>query len=257
MTDQQANFIIEEGAFGSRVVVTSRWSDTISEYIARHSIGELYLNYAKGWKGKDLSFLAECPHLKAFSILDWNIDDVSPINSLHELTRLEVSTYCKTEIDFDNFPYLEECALTWRTKAKTIFSCKSLRKLFLTRYSGKDMSRFLQLTGLESLSFASSPMRNIQDISELKKLRRLGLYNLRKLSSLSGIENLTALEELEIDGCTELEDIVEVSSLKKLSRFQLCDSKSILSLRPLAKLQHLESVLFYGSTSIEDGDLSL
>jgi hypothetical protein len=251
-----SNFLIESGKYGERLVVTSSWSEDISQYILSHNISELYLNYAKGWKGKDLSFLSSLLHLQAFSIIDWTIDDISPVNNLQLLRSLEISTYCKTQINFEEFPYLEQCGLRWRAKAKSLFNQKSLKKLFVDNYSEKDTYKFSNLTELESLSLANSPTRNIQGLSQLHKLKFLGMYNLRKLESLVGIEALINLQELEINGCSSLKSINEIAHLLELKKLQLCDNQEIESLKPLKNFQKLESVLFYGSTSIVDGDLT-
>ena len=251
-----SNFLIELGKYGERLVVTSLWSEDISQYILAHNISELHLNYAKGWKGKDLSFLSALSHLKAFSIIDWTIDDISPVNNLHSLRSLEISTYCKSPISFEEFPYLEECGLRWRAKAKSLFNQKALKRLFIDNYSEKDTSKFSNLTELESLSLANSPTRSLQGLSYLYKLRFLGLYNLRKLESIAGIEFLINLEELEINGCSSLKSINEIAGLTQLNKLELCDNKDIDSLKPIEKLNKLESVVFYGSTNIIDGDLS-
>ena len=250
------SFLIEEGKCGRRLVVTSSWSDEMKQYILSNPIEELYLNYARGWKGKDLSFLTTFPGLKAFSIIDWNIDDISSIHALHHLRRLEISTYCKTEIDFSQFPALEECSLEWRPKAKSIFSCHTLKHLFLNRYSGVDTSKFSELAELESLSLANAPIRNLYGLESLKKLKFLGLYNLRKLEFLCGIEGLIHLETLEVNGCRSITSIKAVENLFNLRKFHFCDDGDIESLQPLASLTQLKEVLFYESTNIVDGDLS-
>jgi len=223
---------------------------------ARAWIKELYLNSAKGWKGKELSFLATVPDLVVFSLIDFTIDDISPIHVLHSLRRLEIFTYCKTEIDFSKFPILEECSLEWRPKAKSIFACRTLKRLFLNKYSGKDTSNFSELVNLESLSIANSPIESIHGLWNLSELKFLGLYNLRKLKTLNGIENLINLEGLEVNGCRALSSIEGVKYLTKLRKLHFCNDGDIESIKPLERLQQLEEVLFYDSTNVIDGDLS-
>ena len=95
-------------------------------------------------EGRRAPFLSAVPHLEAFEIIDWKIDDITPIHYLLKIKSLKVSTYCKTEIDFLRFPDLEECSLQWRAKAKSLFKCKDLRTLFLNRYTGQDTARFFR-----------------------------------------------------------------------------------------------------------------
>ena len=249
-------FTLEVGKHGARLVLRSPWSNEIGSYIVQHKIKEVHLNYALGFKGKDLSFLKTVSHLIGLKIIHWTIEDISPIHDLHSLRYLEISTYCKTEVDFSQFPLLEECGLEWRPKAKSIFKSQGLKKLFLNKYSGRDTENFGNLLNLESLSIANSPIEDIHGLRNLSKLKFLGLYNLRKLKTLSGIEQLIDLEELEVNGCRTLVSIKEVKHLINLKKLHFCDDGDIETMKPLGSLTQLEEVLFYDSTKIVDGDLS-
>ncbi len=247
----------EDGEFGCRAVPsTSEWSQAITRDLLENTVVELELNHAKGWKGIDLSFLADLPRLKSIIIIDWRIASVEPIHCLTELRALKVSTYCSTEIRFSAFPRLERCSLEWRPKADTVFDCTTLKSLFLNRYNGKDTGRFTKLVNLESLGILNAPVDNLHGLSSLKKLRSLRLGNLRRLISLAGIEDLTGLEELDINTCRRICSIDEVGSLVRLKKFYLNNCGDIASLKPLEKLESLTSVLFYESTNILDGDLT-
>jgi hypothetical protein len=154
----------EAGKHGSRAVVTSTWSQKIAQYMLDNRIVELELNHAKGWRGDDLSFLATIPQLRSFKIIDFKISSVKPIHLLHQLRALEVITYCNSEIRFSAYPQLEECALEWRPKATSLFDCKTLKKLFVNRYNGKDLAPFARLFDLESLAILNAPVENLQDL---------------------------------------------------------------------------------------------
>ena len=250
------NFELRDGKSGRELLATGPWSPRLTMYILDHRIKELALNYSAGWKGNDLSFLQDLPHLEAVTIIDWNIEDLSPIHALHSLRTLQVSTYCKTRIDFTQFPQLEDCALEWRTGARSVFSCRSLKRLYLNRYKGKDTSDFSALTKLESLTIANGPVRDLKGLATLRSLRSLAVYNLRKLASLSGVEALTQLEKLDVDGCTSIGSIQPVAHLTNLVSLAVCSCGSIESFKPLEGLKKLEAVIFYESTNILDGDLS-
>ncbi len=198
------NVKFEEGKYGRRAVIASAWSEEMTKYLINHKIVELELNHAKGWVGSDLSFLSELSHLLSFEIIDMRstMQDISPIHFLHNLKRLDVTTYCSTEIKFSAFPRLESCSLEWgKRKAESLFDCISLRELFLNRYSGKDTIPFSKLINLESLTILTAPIENLHGLGHLKKLCSLRLALLRKLSSLAGIEKLSQLEELEVNTC--------------------------------------------------------
>src|SRR5215475_12068603 len=136
------NIKLENGIYGQKALVLSEWSDQVSLYLIDHKIREVELNMAKGWRGKDLSFLSDVPHLLAFEILDLVIKDVAGIHFLHNLKRLGVTTYCSTEIRFSEFPQLENCSIEWRPKAKSLFDCSTLEELFVNRYKGKETQPF-------------------------------------------------------------------------------------------------------------------
>lgn len=246
----------EHGKYGIRAVIKSAWSEAIAKQIVSKQCAELEINHAKGWTGDNLDFLSCCPWLKALKIIDFKIRSVEPIHVLHDLRTLEVMTYCQTELRFQAFPYLEDCALEWRQKAESLFSCAGLKSLFVNSYSGRSLASFSNLKNLESLAVLNAPLESLDGIESLRKLHFLRLANLKKLRSLSGIECLTKLEELEVHTCRKITSIKEVASLINLRKLHLNNNGDIASLKPINAIDHLESVIFYESTNIVDGDLS-
>ncbi len=251
-----AGLRVENGEYGNRAVATSIWSDDLTEFVLQNSIDELELNDGKGWRGKDLNFLGRLEHLKSFKIIDLTIASVEPIHNLHNLRAVEVTTYCKTEIQFNAFPQLEQCALEWRPKAASLFSCITLRHLFINRYDGTDVAQVAGLVNVESLALLNAPIRNLEGLRSLKKLRTLRLANLRQLKSLAGVQDLFQLEELDVNTCRSIGSIREIGALSQLKRLFLNNDGDIASLTPIDNLKNLESVVFYESTNIVDGDIS-
>lgn len=238
------------------MVARGFWDEKVSRYIRKRDIRALELNDAKGWKGGDLSFLSELPDLETLIIIDWGVKDISPISSLKNLRNLHVDTFCKTKIDFADFPHLEDCYLEWRRGAHSIFDCTTLKKLYINKYTTKTTAAFHKLSNLEALSLANGSVADLSDLKTLNRLTFLGLYNLRRLTSLSGIEPLVKLTTLEIYGCSSLRNIRPVEHLVNLERFLLCDDRQIESIKPISALRKLREFLFYGTTNIADGDLS-
>lgn len=247
---------LEDGKYGRRAVITSSWTSETTRYVIARDAVELELNYAKGWRGRDLDFLEGLPQLRAFEIIDWEIPSVEPIHFLHELRSLHVSTLCKTAVRFGEFPSLEDCGLEWRPRCESLFSCTSLKKLFLNRYKKRDADAFSSLVNLESLAILTAPIVNLVGLRPLQRLQSLRLGNLRRLTSLAGLEELSALEELKIDTCRAIRSIDEVRPLAKLRKLSINNCGEIESLKPLEQLSSLELVLFVESTNIRDGDLS-
>jgi len=251
-----ASVRFENGDYGLRAVLLSAWSDAVGVEIRRRECVEIEINHAKGWKGRDVSFVAEFPKLKALKIIDLSISSVEPIHALQELKALDVITYCKTGIRFSSFPMLEECALEWRSGSESLFECVTIKRLFVDGYAGRDSKSFARLENLESLAILNAPIEGVQDLKALKRLRKLRLANLKNLRSLAGIESLVSLEELEIHTCRGIASIEEVRSLMHLKKLYLNNDGDIASLAPISKLKNLKLVVFYESTNIVDGDLS-
>ena len=250
------NIYLENGEYGSKAIVTGAWSSDMVNFILTNNVVELELNDGLGWQGDDISFLKDLPQLLAFEIVDLKIKNISPVHFLHCLRELKITTYCKTEIRFSEFPLLVSCAIEWRPKAISLFNCTQLRKLFLNRYDGKDLSLFTNLINLESFAVLGSQIQSLHGIRSLQKITYLRLANLKKLSSLSEIECLSEIEDLDINTCVRIKSIEEIANLKNLRNLALNNIGDLDSLQPLKNLNKLESILFYESTNIVDGDLS-
>jgi Leucine-rich repeat (LRR) protein len=219
-------------------------------------INELLVNYARGFEGKDLSFLTSLPELAVFWIIHRTIDDISPIHGLHELRSLKVDTYCDTPIDFSQFPQLQHCYIEWRKNVSSLFDRPHLKELFINKYDKKVTDAFASLHQLEQLSLANASVEELGGLAGLAHLWFLGLYRARRLSSLRGIESLSTLTTLEIQDCTRIDSLEEISELTNLRRLLFTDVGTVRSIRFVDGLRNLEEVLFYGSTNVEDGDLS-
>jgi Leucine-rich repeat (LRR) protein len=248
--------MVEASDFGTKVSITSAWSRQIHEQILRLQPEEIILNRSLGWAGSDLNFLRAYSWLISVVIIDFKIQDVSPIHALGNLVNLEVLTYCKTPIDFDLFPKLQRCSLEWRPKAISIFKCTTIVDLFINRYTGKNSDPFGSLSSLQVLGILNSPMTEISTFAQLKDLRSLRLGNLSQLRSLEGLETLDGLLELEIDTCRSLASIESLSNLKSLKTLLLNNCGEVGSLGPLKGLSELQKVIFHESTNILDGDLN-
>ena len=247
---------IEHGKYGPRAVVKGPWCASIQRYLKDCTVREIELNYANGWSGDSVEFLREFPELRAVKIVDWKIRSVDAVNALTELRSLDISTYCRTVVQFDKFANLEQCSIEWRPGIEAIFDCASLQNLFVNRYRRSSADSFGQLVNLRSLAVLNAPIENIHGLCTLTKLLSLRLGNLKRLRSLAGLESLELLNELNVDTCPKIESIGEVAQVGQLAKLNLSNCGRIASLKPLRALKRLEMVTFYESTDIVDGDLS-
>jgi len=239
-------------------VLKSRWNSNFVNIILNGGIVAIELNYAKGFKGENVDFLAEVPFIHGLKIIDYNLKNVKGIHHCKSLTFLEVSTYCKTEINFTEFKRLSGCFLTWKAKATTISRCKTLKNLVIDKFdsSCSDLSLLSGLFELEHLSLLNAKISSLAGISPDNCIEFMGLYNLKNLTSLYFIQNFSKLKKLELDGCKRIGSIEEVKGLDKLRYLSFNNVGRIDSLKPLLGLERLEEVYFYENTNIEDGDLS-
>lgn len=249
-----SGYKIENGMFGRRMVLTGPWQPSLTGEVQRQRVVELEANYAQGWKrGDGVGFLEGLPHLQAFEVIDWNIEDVSPIHCLSNLRHLKVSTYCKTAIDFSAFPQLETVSLEWRARAKSIFNSRTLKRVFVNRFSGSDLEPFLEIPTLIDLSVASPKLVELGVPPGRRVLESLGIYNARKLKDLEGIQRLDRLTRLKVNDCGKIGNINPLAALGSLRVLHLCDDGELESLQPVRALGDLRELLFYGTTSIQDG----
>jgi len=237
------------------MVLRSAWSDDLVDQIRSNAVRELELNYAKGWQGKDVIFLAKLTELMSLGITNLNIRDISPIHDLHHLRALDINTYCKTRIDFFQFPVLQAAGLEWRKGAESLFASQQLEKLFINKLKVKNLSVFKQLQRLASLNLKNLGILEIGDIN-MPTLTSLKIGNARKLSSLEGIEGFPNLARLEIIGCRAITNIEPLASLRHLEWLCLGDDGAVPSLAPIATMTNLKEFHFFESTKVLDGDLA-
>ena len=100
------DYIIENGIYGKKLIPTSYWNKKFPDLMKKINIVELELNYAKGWKIEEISFLKEIPFVESLVLISHHLDDISPIHNLHSLKKLIIDDYSNAEINFTQFPKL-------------------------------------------------------------------------------------------------------------------------------------------------------
>jgi Leucine-rich repeat (LRR) protein len=173
------------------------------------------LNYIRN-RRTDLEPLRNAQNIKCLTVNDYPSTyqyDYSVIHSLKNLEQLSVYTTDKKEIDFSVFPFLKSVALTWRPKAKSLFDCSQLQRLFINRYKGDDL----------------------HEVSRLKNLKYLRV-NLGSITSLSGLKEITELEELLLMQTTKLEDIEDLFKLRHLKYLRIDNCRKVKNISAVKKI---------------------
>ncbi len=174
------------------------------------------LNYVRNWR-TDLEPLRNSLSIKCLIVNDYPPSmqyDYSAIQSLRNIIHLSINTTDRKEIDFSAFPFLKSVALTWRPKAKSLFQCVQLQRLFLNRYTGKDMSEFSQLKNLKYLRINLGSVVSLKGIGDISELDELMLMQVTKLEDIDDLLKVKHLNRLRIDNCKRIKNI---SAVKKMN----------------------------------------
>lgn len=244
---------IFKGEFGlEAIVMTNPTPDVLSSL---QNVQAIELNYSKGWKGDNVSFLSKLPQLISLKIVDRSIASVAPIHCLHSLRRLVVDTYCRTAIDFNEFPQLEKCYIEYRPDLIGLERCQSLTSLAVNKLKPKHWECIVQLKRLEKLILLGASISELVGINSLSNLRSLRLAALRRISTLDPLEGLRQLDHLVVDTCRKVEKIDPISKLANLRAISLDNLDEIESVASISEISTLVAFSFSGSTNVLDGDL--
>lgn len=109
-----SNIEFEQGQYGLKVTVKTEWHESFLQLLDGKEVKELEINTGKGWRGENVGFLKFLPNLESLILIDQTIKSIEEIHYLNKLKSVNISTYCKTPINFSKFPNLVNCGLEWR-----------------------------------------------------------------------------------------------------------------------------------------------
>jgi Leucine-rich repeat (LRR) protein len=210
----------------------------------------------------DLSPLRSLSLLEELSVGD--CDDLSPLEALTSLKTLSIDAG-------HGAPSLEPLRGLVGLRDLSVGSMKddpmgvvvSLRSLVSLKIGSckalVDTSALAQLTELETLDLALSPVGDLTPLGSLKKLRVLDLFGARRdlsdahLRMLPPLRDLPCLEELSMR-LTSLQGLAGVEHGRALRKLGVgpSDARGFSDLTPLAGLFHLEELDLDGLTHVAD-----
>jgi hypothetical protein len=191
--------------------------DSAVHLITNKKADGINLNFIRNFP-PDLTPLDSALNMKYLQVNDYDHSkayDYNNIHNLHQLEHLSIYSTDNREIDFQQFPKLESLALMWRPKAKSLFDCNNLKRLFIGKYNGIDLSAFGKLTSLKYLRINTGSIQTLEGIEKLINLEEALLMQVVKLENIVGLEKLRNLKHLRIDNCRKIKNI---NLLKQLSR---------------------------------------
>lgn len=253
-------FTIEDGPGGLVVVVTGDWSRSAERALHRPEVTGLTLNYALGFRERNLDFIGEWP-IRELSILARTIDDLSPVYRLSSsLERLDVQSSPNAAIDLGRLPWLTELGAEWPQIADTIEHAISLVDLFTMAYEPTDLSPLGRNQRLARLRFKHYPrLTSLDGIQLFPGLSELEVYGARRLTDFGALARSNAphqIKRLTFQSCPGLTDLDALGSQPQLHSLGIAECGDIASLRPLSGMSMLSTLWAWGGTRIVDEDLS-
>lgn len=254
-----ADYVLEDEPDGRTLVITGRWAPAAAEVLQQGDVDGLTLNYARGFKGKDLEFLDATLGVRRLNLLDRGIVDLAPIARLSEsLERLSIQAAERAELDLGALPHLQSVAAEWSLIGATLSQLDDLRSAITWRFTETDAHAFRDHIGLQQLTIKDAPfLESLSGLGDLRELTKLGVMLAHRLADISDIAGTApSLRDLELEKCRGLNAIEDIEALVNLRFFGFSDCGDLNSLAPLEPLVDLEVAHLWGSTRVLDGDLS-
>lgn len=227
--------------YGLRMILKSSWKPKYLRAYKKAGANGLTLTFP-WWRDSEIDFLAEIPGIEQISINSGKVRDVSALTELKSLRLIILHINLLRPPDLSQLPNLEAFGGEWSKRFDSIFQSTALKILYLSRYTGADLSLLEQLTELERFSLSSRKIESLSGIENFTALRIFHLYMCTKLKSLDGIEALSqSLEDLEIESCKRLHDLSPIRPLTRLKRLVLNRFDEVDSFAPLEALRDLET----------------
>lgn len=252
------NWIVEDGAFGHRMVLQGAWTGSAERAFRKGDVCELELNTARGWPGGDVSFLGRIrDFLVWLRLLDFGLASDAAVSGLVRLRHLDLNAFASGDLDLTGLRDLRSCALQWRDGLRSLFLLEQLQRVFLNEYLARDLSAFAVFGSLRELRInGAKRLESIGSVGDCASLEVLELAGCPRLSGLLGIEQFRSLSRLELHGARRVGSLRGVGALTKLEELFLIGCGDVESLAPLARLESLRTLVFSESTNVLDGDLS-
>lgn len=239
------------------MVLEGPWKAQYEHAINKNNVTGLRLSASNGWRDTNIDFIHNLSAIHELEIYNWDVVDISPIESLPRLVKISLECNYRKSIDFTKFKGLQYCFLQWKPKSDSIFSSPSLKMLNIVNYPYEDLQPLQALHQLTELKLTSNKLKSLVGISSLKALLSIDLYRCTKLESLEDIQNAGQLTTLELESCKNLGNLNPLSALTKLARVSLNNCGKLQSLHPLKSCRKLSELFFIEDTNIVDGDTGI
>ena len=255
-----ANFDLVASEHGTDLVVTGDWSPATAKALSRGKADGLILNYARGYRERNLEFLQDWP-LRRIRILAGTITDLAPVYRMAAtLESISVITAPRAPLNLARLPKLTHLGAEWEQVESSIEAGVGLRDLYLGSYNPRDLTPLAQSRQLRSISMKDRPyIESLAGIDAFPLLEKLGIYLARGLSDLSDLASASAprhLRELQLESDRGITRLDEIGTATNLEFLNISDLRDVESLAPLGNLKLLDTLYAYETTRVADGDLT-
>jgi len=223
------SYIVKDGikireSNNNKIIIEPSIIDKNVQYALENDLMHFELNYAFGFREKDISFLDEiADYVQGITIVMSGEFDIDIIHKCKNLEYLAVSflSNVKFPIEFDNFPKLKECYFKWRKGSESLFECKNLKLLSIGGYDKSDLKCFETINTIEYLNFWTSRTESLKGLEVFENLKKVELFKLRNLDSVQPLSFCSNIEEISISQCGKLTDVYTLNKIKRLNKLQL------------------------------------
>jgi hypothetical protein len=251
-------FTLEPTSDGVDLVVRGDWTPEAAACFHEGVADGIVVNYALGFREKDLEFLRGLPIRRVRILARW-LTDLSPLYSIPPgIVSLRVESNSSATLELERFPLLRELSTSWSQVQGSLRYAQELQTLYLNSYTEKDLEPIAYVRSLVSISIKErAHVQSLDGLEALPWLRVLGIYVARKLHDISALARSASpvLETLRLSFCQKVSDVTPVAACSALTFFEFSECGDILSVVPLGELRYLERLYLYGTTKILDGDL--
>ncbi|QHK21025.1 hypothetical protein GU243_16380 [Pseudarthrobacter psychrotolerans] len=258
---QTDSFLIHDDEGGWSLDVVGDWTRQAAGVLERGEADGLILNYARGFRERNLDFLQGWP-LRRLTILARTITDLEPIYRLAEtLEHLDLTSSDRAAVDLTRLPLLKHLSCeNWSQIEPTIAACTSLEYLYAGSYTPGDLLPLANNRNLTTIKMKDRPrLESLNGVDAFAALEELGIFGALLLKDVVDLGSASApkkLRTLELELCRGVSSLGEIGRLTGLTYLNIGDCGDIASFTPLANLRHLREVYAYGTTRVVDGDLS-
>lgn len=253
------SYTLEKTEDGVDLIVMGDWSREMFQSIECGQADGLVLNYARGFREKDLRFIEGLP-IRRLNLLAREMTDLSPIYSLADrLQVLLVQASPTSIIELERLPLLQTLSAGWSQVQGSILYASQLQNLSVHSYTEVDLSPLSALTRLVKLVMKERPrLQSLDGLEMFPWIQHLGIHLASTLSDISalGRSRPTLLQVLQLQACRRIIGIEPVVDCSSLQFFDLSEGGEVSTIEPLGGLVGLERVYLYESTRVVDGDLS-